>query len=107
VGQSRTDTQALNLIFDNGLVYVEYGKLVTKGEYLSRTKHESPQTDQIAMGPMSVRTFQGAAIVVGTYSEKQIQKGSLDLKRWRFIDTWVYKKGSWVLVAASAASLSK
>ena len=71
VGQSRNDAQALNLIFDNDLVYVEYGKLVTKGEYLSRIKHASPQTDQIVMGQMSVRTFQGTAIVVGTYSEKQ------------------------------------
>ena len=51
VGQSRNDTHALNLIFDNALVYVEYGKLVTKGEYLSRIKHASPQTEQIVMGP--------------------------------------------------------
>ena len=30
-GQSRNDNGALNLIFDNALVYIEYGKLVTKG----------------------------------------------------------------------------
>jgi hypothetical protein len=106
VGQSRNDTHVLNLIFDNALVYVEYGKLVPKGEYLSRIKHASPQTEQIVMGPMTVRTFPGTAIVVGTYSERKIPRGSLDLKRWRFIDTWVYKKGSWVLVAASAVPLS-
>jgi len=28
------------------------------------------------------------------------------LKRWRFIDTWVYKKGGWVLVGAAAVPLS-
>jgi hypothetical protein len=103
VGQSRNDSHALDLIFDNALVYVEYGKLVTKGEYLSRVRRELPQLDQIVMGPMTVRTFSGTAIVVGTYSEKRGRDKSAELKRWRFIDTWVYKKGGWVLVAASAA----
>lgn len=107
VGQSRNDSGALDLIFDNALVYVEYGKLITKAEYLSRIKRESPQQDQIVMEPMTVRTFANTAIVVGTYSEKQVEKGSLELKRWRFIDTWVYKKSGWVLVAAAAVPLSK
>ncbi len=35
---SRAITTALDLIFDNALVYVEYGKLVTNGDYLSRIK---------------------------------------------------------------------
>ncbi len=103
IGQSRNDSGALDLIFDNALVYVEYGKLITKGEYLSRINRQSPQQDQIVMGPMTERTFATTAIVVGTYSEK----GSLELKRWRFIDTWVYKQKGWVLVAAASVSLSK
>lgn len=107
VGQSRNDSHALDLIFDNALVYVEYGKLVPKGEYLSRIKHQSPQLDQIVMGLMTVRAFGSTAIVVGTYSEKKAQRGNLELKRWRFIDTWVYKKDGWVLVAAAAVPLSK
>jgi hypothetical protein len=106
VGQSRSDSGALDLIFDSALVYVEYGKLISKGEYLSRIKHESPQQDQIVMGPMTVRTFATTAIVVGTYSETKAEKGSVELKRWRFIDTWVYKKDGWVLVAAAAVPLS-
>jgi len=107
VGQSRNDSHALDLIFDNSLVYVEYGKLVTKGEYLSRIKHQGPQVDQIVMGTMTVRTFASTAIVVGTYSEKRASNKTLELKRWRFIDTWVYKKGGWVLVAAAAVPLTR
>ena len=107
VGQSRNDSGALDLIFDDALVYVEYGKLVTKREYLSRIKRQSSQEDQIVMGPMTVRTFASTAIVVGTYSETKTEKASFALKRWRFIDTWVYKKGrGWVLVAAAAVPLS-
>jgi len=28
-------------------------------------------------------------------------------QRWRFIDTWVYKEGRWMLVAAAAAPVSR
>ena len=33
-GESRSDNRALDLVFDNALVYIEYGKVMTKGEYL-------------------------------------------------------------------------
>jgi hypothetical protein len=51
-GQSWNNNRALDLIFDNALVYVEYGQRVTKGDYLARIKQESPQ---IAMEAMTVR----------------------------------------------------
>ena len=106
-GQSHNNNRALDLIFDNALVYVEYGKLVTKGEYLSRSKWEKPQMDQIVMEPMTVHTFGSTAIAIGTYREKQGKGGPSGSRRWRFIDTWVYKKSGWVLVAAAAAPLTK
>jgi hypothetical protein len=65
----------LDLIFANALVYVEYGKLITKAEYLSRIERETLQPDQIVMGPMTVRTLASTAIVVGTYSEKNSREG--------------------------------
>src|ERR1044071_9472902 len=63
VGQSRNDNRALDLIFDNALVYVEYGRLMSKGEYLARIKSVAPEADQIVMEPMIVRTFGAPAIV--------------------------------------------
>src|SRR5712671_3000406 len=106
-GQSSNDNRALDLIFDNALVYVEYGKLITKGEYLSRVRAAEPNPSQIVMEAMTVRTFGGTAIVVGTYHEKNISTGTTRLKRWRFVDTWVYKKQRWMLVAAAASPSSK
>lgn len=103
VGQSRNDNRALDLLFDNALVYIEYGKLISKGEYLSRIRQYAPELDQIEMGPMNVHVFGSTAIVVGTYVEKQVQSSRRQVKRWQFIDTWVYKKNGWVLVAAGAA----
>ncbi len=106
-GQSRNDIRALDLIFDNALVYVEYGKLVTKGEYLSRIKRAGPEVSGIEMGPMTIRRFENTAIVVGTYSERERSNGQFRVKRWRFIDTWVYKQNGWVLVGAAGAPLSR
>ena len=103
-GQSRNDNRALDLIFDNGLVYVEYGKLISKGEYLSRVKAAESGPSQIAMENMTVRTFGGTAIVVGTYHERSTTGSKTHLKHWRFVDTWVYKKERWMLVAAAASS---
>lgn len=107
LGQSRNNNRALDLIFDNSVVYVEYGKLVSKGEYLTRIKQNPPGFDQIAMGPMNVRLFGSTAIVVGTYMEKQLHSSTTHVKRWRFIDTWVYKRSGWVLVAAGASPITK
>ncbi len=105
-GQSRNDNGVLDLIFDNSLVYVEYGKLVSKGEYLLRVKGAGSQISQIALEPMTVRTFGSTAIVVGTYREREVKGSKSGVKRWRFVDTWVYKKGGWVLVAAAAAPVT-
>ncbi|HET6175762.1 MAG TPA: nuclear transport factor 2 family protein [Candidatus Sulfotelmatobacter sp.] len=106
-GQSRNDNVALDMIFDNALVYVEYGRLVSKGEYLSRIKKAGPQLNPIAMEAITVRAFGNTAVVVGTYREKELKSRPREVRRWRFIDTWVYKKNGWVLVAAAAAPLSK
>lgn len=107
VGQARNDNRALDMIFDNALVYVEYGRLVSKGEYLSRIKDQTANLDQISMEPMSVRSFGDTAIVVGTYTESQVIRGKRTMQQWRFVDTWVYKKKGWVLVAAAAAPVAQ
>lgn len=107
LAQSRNDNGALDLIFDNALVYLEYGKLVSKGDYLSRVRQNPPELDQVANGPLTVRLFGSTAIVVGTYMEKQLHSSHSQIKRWRFIDTWVYKKSGWVLVAAGASPITK
>jgi hypothetical protein len=105
-GQSRNDNDALNMIFDNALIYVEYGKLVSKGEYLARIKRTEPSSDQIEVQPTSVHIFGNTAIVVGVYAERQLRDSRHEMKRWRFIDTWVYKKNGWVLVAAGSSPIS-
>ena len=103
IAQSHNDNRALNLILDNSVVYVEYGQLVTKADYLLRIKHQDPSTDEVAMEPSTVRIFGSTAIVTGSYREIQRRAGLRKFTRWRFIDTWVYKKYGWVLIAAGSA----
>ena len=105
--QSHNNNRILDLIFDNALVYVEYGKLVTKGEYLARVRSAGPEMSQIVMESMTVYTFGKTAVVVGTYRERDMKTGIGKVKRWRFVDTWVFKQNGWVLVAAGATPLPK
>jgi outer membrane lipoprotein-sorting protein len=105
VAQARNDNAALDLIFDNALVYIEYGKLMTKADYLQRIHKESPSLQQVVMEPMTIRIFGNTAVVVGTYREKDIVDGKSVLQHWRYLDTWVYKARGWVLVAAAAAPM--
>jgi hypothetical protein len=104
--QSHNDNQTLDLIFDNAVVYIENGQVISKGDYLLRVKSAKPQQQRIVLEPMTVRTVENTAIVVGTYRKTDGKDGK-SLKRWRFVDTWVNKKGSWMLVAAAAVPLSK
>jgi hypothetical protein len=105
--QSRNDNRSLDLIFDNALVYIEYGRLVTKGDYLLRVRSAKPPLQLIVMEALTVRTFDSTVIVVGSYRETEVKDGKSLMKRWRFVDTWVYEKGRWMLVAAAAAPVSK
>jgi hypothetical protein len=100
--QSHNDNRALSLILDGEVVYVEYGRLVTKADYLLRIKHQDASTDEIVMEPIIVRVFGKTAIVTGSYRETQRQGGMRKFTCWRFIDTWAYKEHGWVLIAAGS-----
>lgn len=105
--QARHDNGTLDLIFDNDLVYIEYGRLIARGDYLLRVKSAKSQAAHVVMEASTVQTYGSAAIVVGSYRETGVSHGKAWQKRWRYVDTWVYKKGRWMLVAAAASSISQ
>jgi|SRR5580658_2061213 hypothetical protein len=105
--EARNDNRALDRIFDNALVYIEDGRLVTKGDCLSRMRSAGSHARQIVAETTTVHIFGSTAIVVGTYREIGLQDGKTLPREWRFIDTWANKNGVWMLVAAGAAPLSK
>jgi Domain of unknown function (DUF4440) len=105
--ESRNDNRALEQIFDNALVFIEDGRLATKGECLARVRLAGSHPRQIVAAATAVHFFGSAAVVVGTYHELAVKDGKASPKAWRFIDTWVNKQGRWMLVAAGASPLPK
>ena len=106
-GQTRKDNRALDLFLDNGLVYVEDGRLITKGEYLARVKAPDATAPGIVIEDMAVRSFDDTATVIGIYRQTIVNSGKTSITRWRFVDSWVQKEGRWMLIAAAAAPWSR
>ena len=103
----RKDNIALDAIFDNALVMIEDdGTLLSKAEYLSRIRLAGTAALEISVESMTVRSFgPGAVIVDGTYRDKWVRDGKVFVQRRRSIDTWVFKAGHWVCIAAAARAL--
>lgn len=106
--QAHHDSGSLSLIFDNDLVYIEYGRLLSKSEYLSRIESQKGAAEQqMVVEAMTVQQFGDAAIVIGTYREQKAAAGKASTRRWRFEDTWVYEDRRWMLAAAGASPMAK
>ncbi len=104
--QERGDVKALNAIFDNSLIYVDYdGKLLTKSEFLARVKANTNHMQQIVAEEMSVQMFGETAIVVGSYRVKGVEHGKPYLRRGRFTDTWIVRNANWICVAAGTTPI--
>ena len=104
--QERGDIQALDAIFDNSLVFVDYdGRVLTKPQYLARVTSDSSHLQQIVTESMSVQMFGNTAIVVGTYRAKGLENGTPYLRHRRFIDTWMLIGEHWMCVAAEATPI--
>lgn len=102
------DVGVLDTLFDNALVYVEYdGRLMTKAEVLAEVRAGKSHSLRIMTQPTMVRVFGTTAIVLETYQEKGIENGKAYERRGRFIDTWIFKNGRWVCVAAQTTLLMR
>ncbi len=98
------DMKALDALFDNALVYVDYdGSLLTKAEFLAHVK--SAHIDQVITESMTVEVFNNTAVVSGIYRATEIEHGKPVVRRGRFVDTWVFRGSTWVCVAAQATPI--
>lgn len=101
------DTKALDSILDKDIVLVnDDGSVQTKAEFLASVK-ESPsqsssQQQQVAPESLKVHVFGTTAIATGVMRVKGVEGGKPYTRRERFVDTWVYKGGSWVCVGTDA-----
>lgn len=104
--EQRKDTKALDAIFDNGLVYIDYdGSISTKAEFLAHTKSPSLLPEQEIPESMTAHAFGTIVIATGIYVTKGLENGKPYARRGRFLDTWVLKDGKWLCVASQAAPI--
>lgn len=104
--QQRKDTTALGSMLDDTIMWVEpSGALTTKAAYLAAFHDPNRQLLRIVPESMTVKVFDGIAIVVGIYDERGMKAGHPYHVRCRFIDTWAFKKGTWICIAATATSV--
>ena len=102
------DTQAIDSILDNSVLLVNSdGSVQTKGDCLASLKVRFSQAT--ALQPhwtpesLSVRVFgTTTAIAMGVYQIKGVERGKPFQRRERFLDTWKFRAGSWVIVGTQA-----
>ena len=101
------DKKALSEILDDSIVLVNGdGSLAAKADFLSAVESANKSDDQQAEPEsIAVHVFGDVAIATGVFREKGVENGKPYIRRDRFVDTWVNKKGTWVCVAASATPL--
>jgi ketosteroid isomerase-like protein len=101
------DTKALDSILDNAIVLVnDDGSVQTKTEFLASVKanpsQPASQQQQVSPESLKVHVFGTAAIATGVMRVKGIEAGKPYTRRERFVDTWIYKGGTWVCVGTDA-----
>lgn len=103
--QRHKDTVFLNTMLDDAIIWVDQnGALSTKAAYLASLHDPRIQILRVVPESMTVKVFDGIAIVAGIYDETGLKAGHSYHRRCRFIDTWAFKKGKWVCIAATMTS---
>ena len=103
--QRHKDSGALDAMLDDAILWVNRnGTLSTKAAYLAGVRDPSIQILRMVPDSMTVKVFEGTAIVAGIYDERGLKNAHSYHQRARFIDTWTFKKGTWVCIAATATS---
>jgi hypothetical protein len=89
-------------------IYTDYdGTIMNKTQFLADLKDTSYQATMVVNENVKVFTYQGAAVVVGTYHTKGKYKGQ-PFDHWgRFTDTWVFEKNLWLCVASHTSLVKK
>jgi ketosteroid isomerase-like protein len=99
------DTKAIDSILDNSVLLVnDDGSVQTKGDFLADMKgmFSQPTAPQVTPESFEVRTFGTTVIATGVYRIKGIERGKPYTRRIRFLDTWKYKGGSWLIIGTQA-----
>jgi ketosteroid isomerase-like protein len=97
------DAKALDQILANSLVSVDVdGSISTKSEFLASIKAPEYQPSQAVTEQSNVQVYGDAAVVVGIFRVKGMDKGKPYTRRERFTDTWIKVNGTWQCVVTTS-----
>ena len=89
-------------------IYTDYdGTVMNKTQFLADLMDTSYQATMVVNENVKVFTYEGAAIVIGTYHTKGKYKGR-PFEHWgRFTDTWLFQNNLWQCVASHTSLIKK
>lgn len=97
------DVKALDMILASTFVAIEIdGSISSKSEFLASIKSPDYQPSQAVNEKMDVQVYGNAAVVVGIFRVKGVEKGKPYVHRERFTDTWIKQNQTWQCVASQA-----
>ena len=101
------DSKALDKILDEAIVLVnDDGSVQTKAEFLAGVKSAPSQSDaqqqQVEPESFTVRLHGTVAIATGVMRVRGVENGKAYTRHERFVDTWLYKGGTWLCIGTDA-----
>ena len=101
------DSKALDMLLGNTMVSVDIdGSVMNKSEFLASIKAPDYQPSQAVIEQSSVQMYGDAAVVVGVFRVKGMEKGKPYVHRERFVDTWIKTNGTWQCVATTGTLIT-
>ncbi len=101
------DTKALDMLLASTFVGVEIdGSMSNKSEFLAGSKAPDYQPSQAVNEQTNVQVYGNAAVVVGIFRVKGMEKGKPYVHRERFTDTWIKQNQTWQCVASQATLIT-
>ena len=101
------DTKALDMLLANTFVAVEIdGSVSSKSAFLASIKAPEYQPSQAVNEQINDQDNGNAAVVVGIFRIKGVEKGKPYVHRERFTDTWIKRDQSWQCVASQSTLIT-
>jgi len=101
------DIKALDMLLADTLVSVDIdGSMQSKSAFLASIKAPEYQPSQAVTEQSKVQMYGDAAVVVGIFRVKGMEKGKPYVHRERFTDTWIKQNNTWQCVASQATLIT-
>jgi ketosteroid isomerase-like protein len=101
------NAKSLDMILADTFVSIDIdGSVSSKREFLASIESPDYQPSQAVTEESNVKVYGNAAVVVGIFRVKGMEKGKPYVHRERFVDTWIKGNGKWQCVATTSTLIA-